>query len=239
MEAILVAIFILFFLLIGVGGTILWIWMIIDSKVHIGVTPRAVHDDRGRLLATLVAAGAFTCNNCAKQPLGERAASACHETLQCGVDDSGPSKHVSGDTRIVASARTRPFDTFRPGESRRHAVGGDPVQLRVTAVLPPVHEPVHSELDGDSGLQCLQDAHTEAWIAQGLGTDCTDAAARPRYDGSDGEKSAGDCCTQVVGLEIPCDNRQCHRIDSQKVTGRAMRTDSGRSTRGLDSHCTL
>ena len=179
----------------------------IDALAGVRARARALDDDRGRLLAALVATCRLPGLERGDEALDERA-----DRLLVGarhlVDDGLAGKDVPLHREARPDPVTRPVETIGAGECRGAPVGGDEPELaRLTARVGLEHAP-----------QCVSRLGTACELgkcplavdrnAGGLRRSGADPGAHPRDDRADREVPRLDGTTDLTGLEVGRDDRE-------------------------------
>ena len=107
--------------------------VIVNAQVEIGPVFLAINQQRGRLLAALVAAGGFARPHRRDQPARKRQGRIGEIGCRGVVEYARPRKHVAGDGKPVAMDMAVPLNAGRPGMGGDAAACVDDMELTMVA----------------------------------------------------------------------------------------------------------
>src|SRR5436190_6595709 len=183
--------------------------MIVYAQAELWILLTRIDQERGRLLAALVAAGGFAGLERGNQPFAECARRGLIRTRGF-ADDSLVREHVAGDGITIARHGAAPVDALTSGVLAEAAVGIDDVQLALLAAFVGCGEALHHLGCRHAGPQERKALGAVVRIDEGLGGERADTALRVRAERAGGEKAGGDGDAERAARAIARNDRPRH-----------------------------
>src|SRR5258706_1159434 len=183
--------------------------MIVDAQAQLGVLLGRMDEERGRLLAALVAAGGLARFQRRDEAFSERFPGLLI-SARGFPDDALVGEHVACHRIAIARERAAPVDALLPGVLADHAACVDDMELALLATFVRRDEAFHGLGCTHAGAQELEALPSVVRIHQRLGGKRADAATHMRAERARGEEARRDGDAECAARVVAGDDRPRH-----------------------------